>query len=174
MDWTGTAIQDLDLHLNFTDKNGTSQHVFFDNPSLVSLGVKLEDDSASCSTLCQTEVLTVDNFNNALSGTLYQIAVVNFDHISAGGEFTTDQTLGFNADKILLRINQGGSLQRAANGGFRIINGTNILTNRPDSVFDNTWIAATVDPTNSIVTPQNISVTFSDSSSVNDVVGGGG
>ncbi|MEL0079427.1 MAG: hypothetical protein VW774_08255, partial [Rhodospirillales bacterium] len=174
VDWTGTAIQDLDLHLNFTDKNGTSQHVFFDNPSLVSLGVKLEDDSASCSTLCQTEVLTVDNFNNALSGTLYQIAVVNFDHISAAETPTSEQVLGFNADNILLRINQGGSLQRAANGGFRIINGTNILTNRPDSVFDNTWIAATVDPTNSIVTPKNISVIFSDSSTVNNVVGGGG
>ena len=171
VDWTGTAIQDLDLHLNFSDSSGTPQHVFFENPSLVSLGVKLEDDSASCSTLCQTEVLTVDNFNNALSGTLYQIAVVNFDHLNAG---SVGPFLGDNSGNILLRINQGGSLQRAANGGFRIVNGTNILTNRPDSVFGNTWIAATVDPTNSVVVSRNISRDFANSGSVINIFDGGG
>jgi len=66
-----------------------------------------------------------------------------------------------------MKINQGGTLQRAANGGFKIINGTLIKQlSPPTSGIGNTWRAVEIDAPTGSVDVVNEITHFSSSSAV--------
>ena len=133
---------------------------------------KLEGD---CTGSCKTEVLTIGEFNNNSTEFFeeYRVSLFNFS-LSDGGSPDDAESTAFkdNRADIFMRINQGGTLQRIANGGFRIINGTNILKLSPPSIgTGNTWIAANIHPTTGAVTTINKITNFNSDTAVNGLVG---
>jgi len=131
--WDASTLGDLDAHLNGPDGNGGSFHVFSGSPESI-FGAKLEGD---CTGSCRSEVITIDELN---AGD-YRLSLFNVD---ATGDVSST-ALTDNASSIVMKINQNGTLQRAANGGFRIINGTTINQISPSpSGPGNTWIAANI------------------------------
>jgi len=175
-DWSKTSLTDLDAHLNGPNGSTGSFHVFHPDDNTGSLTTspfaKLEGD---CTGSCKTEVLTIGEFNNNSTEFFeeYRVSLFNFS-LSDGGSPDDAESTAFkdNRADIFMRINQGGTLQRIANGGFRIINGTNILKLSPPSIgTGNTWIAANIHPTTGAVTTINKITNFNSDTAVNGLVG---
>jgi hypothetical protein len=161
-DWLRSSLVDLDAHLNGPDGSGGTFHVFFsDRGDLAVEGARLEND---CRGSCKTEVITIGAFNSGAGQ--YTASLFNFtERSSASSTSFVD-----NRSDIIMKINQGGTLQRAANGGFKIINGTLIKQlSPPTEGFGNTWRAVTIDASSGSVDVVN-EITHFDSSS--EVSGG--
>lgn len=162
LNWSSSALTDLDTHLNAPNGSGGTFHVFFGNTGSITSGngAQLEND---CTGGCKSEVITIGNFN---SGGKYRVSAFHFANQS-----TTATDFVDNRSDIFLKINQGGTLTRGSNGSAVITGGSNIIQiNPPSSGAGNTWVAANIDPLTGEIQVVNRIINSANSSSVTGVV----
>jgi len=138
-DWTNTSLSGIDGFLFGEDSTVSQPFLIMANESdpnaPSSIFLDRDCDAISCS-----EVITVSVINGTGSG-LYGVGM----HLPNADSTSTDFTS--NRENLFVRVNQGGSLQRAANGGSNITGGTTVARfNPPSTGTGNTWFAAQINP----------------------------
>jgi len=138
-DWTGTALVDVDGFLFGKDGTVTTPFLVDDSNSdpnaPSSIFLDRDCDAISCS-----EVVTISTLTGTGSG-LYGVGM----HLPSAASTSTD--FASNRENLFVRVNQGGTLQRASNGGSSVTGGTTVARfSPPSSGTGDTWIAAQINP----------------------------